>query len=70
VDTATLPYDCVVVYQYWSSKCILHHDKKCCEYAISEMLTSGKKLSRNVWENPQITGVKLAWKPEVVDSPV
>ena len=29
---------------------------------ISKALTSGKKLSWNVWDNGEITGVKLLWK--------
>ena len=37
---------------------------------ISEALTSGKKLSWSVWDNGEITGVKLLWKPEVVDAPI
>ena len=37
---------------------------------ISEALTSGKKLSWSVWDNGEITSVKLLWKPEVVDAPI
>ena len=37
--------------------------------AISEALTSGKKLSWSVWDNGEITSVKLLWKPDV-SSPV
>ena len=36
---------------------------------ISKALTSGKKLSWNVWDNGEITGVKLLWKPEVDELP-
>lgn len=31
--------------------------------AISEVLTSRKKLSWSVWDNGEITSVKLLWKP-------
>ena len=37
--------------------------------AVSEALTSGKKLSWSVWDNGEITSVKLLWKPDV-SSPV
>ena len=37
--------------------------------AISEALTSGKKLSWSVWDNGEITSVKLLWKSDV-SSPV
>ena len=37
---------------------------------ISEALSSGKKLSWSVWDNGEITSVKLPWNPEVVNTPI
>lgn len=36
---------------------------------ISSALTSGKKMSWNIWNDGEITGVKLIWKPEKANFP-